>query len=61
MSLFKDTALKTAFGERASIPAFVYIEGTATYGVVPSNFRQYSSSGGSNTTFEGTISWYEDL
>lgn len=42
-----NTGLKTAFNELISESNVSFIEGASTYGFIPSNFRQFTSSGGS--------------
>lgn len=52
---------RTAFGETKAAPSIAYIEGSATYGLIPANFRQFTSGTGSTDAFTSTVTWYEDL
>ena len=37
---------RTAFGEQESVPSNAFIEGSATYGLIPANFREFDATGG---------------
>lgn len=59
---------KTAFNESLVESNTSYIEGSASYNLIPANFRQFTANGGSTGTEDrkfkvstGTITWYEDI
>lgn len=41
---------RTAFGEQESAPSIPYIEGSATYGLIPANFREFTANNGTTGT-----------
>jgi hypothetical protein len=45
-----DTGAKSAFNENYAVTPISYIEGSATYNLIPSNFRTFTSNNGTVTT-----------
>ena len=52
---------QTTFNEAKVTQGEPFIEGSATYDLIPSNFREFTATGGSSTFFETALTWYEDL
>lgn len=51
MSFFgSNTGQKTAFNELEAAPSIAYIEGSATYDLIPANFRTFTANNGTATT-----------